>query len=118
MEPPTSGPTTCRERYQGQVHCKQQEETGHTDCWWQTDGSTDVEHNLFSGKELEQIQEVERYWLDIVGLTSMHCTGSDAKLLDRGWTQCGNTHKVPAEHQCVEILSRRQEGFLNSTSGC
>ena len=32
------------------------------------------------------MQEVERYQLDMVGLTSMHSTGSGTKLLERGWT--------------------------------
>ena len=30
--------------------------------------------------------EVERYWLDIVGLTSTHSVGSGNKLLDKGWS--------------------------------
>ena len=38
------------------------------------------------GKELELVLEVERYQLDLVGLTSTHSTGSGSKLLDRGWT--------------------------------
>jgi len=39
-----------------------------------------------AGKEPELVQEVERYQLDMVGLTSMHSTGSGTKLLERGWT--------------------------------
>ena len=38
------------------------------------------------GKEWELVQEVERYRLDLVGLTSTHSIGSGSKLLDRGWT--------------------------------
>ena len=38
------------------------------------------------GKEQEPVREVERYWLDLVGLTSMHNMGSGSKHLDRGWT--------------------------------
>jgi len=38
------------------------------------------------GKEPELVREVEQYQLDMVGLTSMHSTGSGTKLLERGWT--------------------------------
>ena len=38
------------------------------------------------GKEPELVREVERYWLDLVGLASMHSIGSGSKLLERGWT--------------------------------
>ncbi|KAK7939601.1 hypothetical protein WMY93_002927 [Mugilogobius chulae] len=38
------------------------------------------------GKEPELVQEVERYRLDIVGLTSTHSSGSGTQLLERGWT--------------------------------
>lgn len=29
--------------------------------------------------------EVQRYWLDLVGLTSTHSLGSGTQLLERGW---------------------------------
>lgn len=38
------------------------------------------------GMELELVQKVKCYQLDIVGLTSMHSLGSGTKLLVRGWT--------------------------------
>ena len=38
------------------------------------------------GKEPELVREVERYRLDLVGLTSTHSRGSGTLLLDRGWT--------------------------------
>ena len=38
------------------------------------------------GKEPELVREVEKFWLDIVGLTSMHSKGSGTSLLERGWT--------------------------------
>jgi len=38
------------------------------------------------GKEPELVREVERYQLDMVGLTSMHSTSSGTKLPERGWT--------------------------------
>ena len=37
-------------------------------------------------KEPELLPEVERYLLDIVGLTSMHSLGSGTSLLERGQT--------------------------------
>ena len=39
-----------------------------------------------AGKEPELVREVERYQLDMVGLTSLHGIGSGTKLLERGWT--------------------------------
>ena len=36
------------------------------------------------GKKPELVQEIERYWLDIIGLTSMHSLGSGVSLLERG----------------------------------
>ena len=41
---------------------------------------------LLGGKESELVQEVELYWLEIVGLTSTHILGSGTQLLERGWT--------------------------------
>uniref|UniRef100_A0A671WJG1 Reverse transcriptase domain-containing protein n=1 Tax=Sparus aurata TaxID=8175 RepID=A0A671WJG1_SPAAU len=38
------------------------------------------------GKEPELVREVERYRLEIVGLTSTHSMGSGTQLLERGWT--------------------------------
>ncbi|KAI3360637.1 hypothetical protein L3Q82_002502 [Scortum barcoo] len=38
------------------------------------------------GKEPELVREVERYRLEIVGLTSTHSLGSGIQLLERGWT--------------------------------
>jgi len=38
------------------------------------------------GKEPELVREVDRYQLDMIGLTSTHSTGSGTKLLERGWT--------------------------------
>ena len=39
-----------------------------------------------AGKGPELVREMKRYQLDIVGLTSMHITGSGTKLLEKGWT--------------------------------
>ena len=38
------------------------------------------------GKEPELVREIQRYGLDIVGLTTMHSTGSGTRFLERGWT--------------------------------
>ncbi len=35
------------------------------------------------GKGLELVRGVQCYWIDMVGLTSMHCIGTGIKLLDR-----------------------------------
>uniref|UniRef100_A0A3B5B7Z8 Ig-like domain-containing protein n=1 Tax=Stegastes partitus TaxID=144197 RepID=A0A3B5B7Z8_9TELE len=40
---------------------------------------------LMGEKESELVWEVERYQLDIVGLTSTHSLGSGTQLLERGW---------------------------------
>ena len=32
------------------------------------------------------MREDWRYWLDIISITSKHCSGSGTSLLDRGWT--------------------------------
>ncbi|KAI3355454.1 hypothetical protein L3Q82_018290 [Scortum barcoo] len=42
--------------------------------------------SLLGGKEPELVREVERYRLEIVGLTSTHSLGSGTQLLERGWT--------------------------------
>ncbi|KAI3365143.1 hypothetical protein L3Q82_010118 [Scortum barcoo] len=46
----------------------------------------DMECHLAGGKEPELVREVERYQLEIVGLTSTHSLGSGTQLLERGWT--------------------------------
>ncbi len=38
------------------------------------------------GKETEIVREVERFRLEIVGITSTHGLGSGTTLLERGWT--------------------------------
>ncbi|TWW53161.1 Nucleotide-binding oligomerization domain-containing protein 2 [Takifugu flavidus] len=38
------------------------------------------------GKEPELVREVEKFRIDIVGLTSTHSKGSGTSLLERGWT--------------------------------
>ncbi|KAI3369297.1 hypothetical protein L3Q82_007543 [Scortum barcoo] len=40
----------------------------------------------WGGRSLSSVREVERYRLEIVGLTSTHSLGSGTQLLERGWT--------------------------------
>ncbi|KAI3353788.1 hypothetical protein L3Q82_005012 [Scortum barcoo] len=40
----------------------------------------------WGGRSLSFVREVERYRLEIVGLTSTHSLGSGTQLLERGWT--------------------------------
>ncbi|TWW71157.1 hypothetical protein D4764_17G0006400 [Takifugu flavidus] len=63
MGPPSRGLTTCR-RGQG--------------------GTWNV--TSLVGKEPELVREVEKFRLDIVGLTSTHDKGSGTSLLERAWT--------------------------------
>ncbi|TWW80939.1 hypothetical protein D4764_01G0007540 [Takifugu flavidus] len=53
------------------------------------------------GKEPELVREVEKFRLDIVGLTSTHGKGSGTSLLERGWT---------LYHSGVADGERRQAG--------
>jgi len=88
VESPPCGLTTCRESHWGWVCCipAGRQKRGH--------GRADPRHhrlvlgtwNVTSlpGKEPELVWEVERYQLDMVGLTSTHSTGSETKLLEVG----------------------------------
>ncbi|TWW62932.1 hypothetical protein D4764_04G0015790, partial [Takifugu flavidus] len=66
------------------------------------------------GKEPELVREVEKFRLDIVGLTSTHGKGSGTSLLERGWT---------LYHSGVADGERRRQGssayppFLESLEG-
>lgn len=57
------------------------------------------------GKEPELVEEVERYRLDIVGLTSTHSSGT--KILDRGWS---------LSYSGVDLCERPQAGVGILTS--
>ena len=90
MEQPPCGLTTRREKHRGRVLCGPGGGPGRRP------GRADHrQHRLalgtwnvtsLAGKEPELVQEVERYQLDIVGLTSTHSKGSGTKLLEKGWT--------------------------------
>jgi len=84
------GLTTCRESHWGWVNCipggRQKRCPGRADPWHcrLVLGTWNV--TSLAGNESELMREVERYQLDMVGLTSTHSTGSVTKLLERGWT--------------------------------
>ncbi|KAI3371390.1 hypothetical protein L3Q82_023987 [Scortum barcoo] len=75
------------------------------------------------GKEPELVREVERYRLEIVGLTSTHSLGSGTQLLERGWTLhysgvaqgerrragVGLPYSSPAQPPCVGVHSGERE---------
>ncbi|KAI3371762.1 hypothetical protein L3Q82_024311 [Scortum barcoo] len=83
------------------------------------------------GKEPELVREVERYRLEIVGLTSTHSLGSGTQLLERGWTLhysgvaqgerrggwCGLAYSSPAQPPCVGVHPGEREGRFPAPSG-
>ena len=88
--PPSRRLTTSRRGQRGRVHC----ELGSGRRWgpWRSDprlqklalGTWNV--TSLVGKEPELVRKVEKFRLDIVGLTSTHSKGSGTSLLERGWT--------------------------------
>uniref|UniRef100_A0A671U0G4 Endonuclease/exonuclease/phosphatase domain-containing protein n=1 Tax=Sparus aurata TaxID=8175 RepID=A0A671U0G4_SPAAU len=90
MGPPYSGLTTRRRVQKGPVQC----DLGGSLGWGPrrpnprtvTLAMGTMECPLAGGKEPELVWEVERYQLEIVGLTSTHSLGSGTQLLERGWT--------------------------------
>ncbi|TWW59961.1 R2 Retrovirus-related Pol polyprotein from type I retrotransposable element [Takifugu flavidus] len=90
MGPPSRGLTTCRRGQGGWVHCVLG--SSRRQGPWRSDPRL---HKLALGtwnvtslvvKEPELVREVEKFRLDIVGLTSTHGKGSGTSLLERGWT--------------------------------
>ncbi|TWW73438.1 hypothetical protein D4764_15G0008320 [Takifugu flavidus] len=59
------------------------------------------------GKEPELECEVEKFRLDIVGLTTTHSKGSGARLLERGWTRyhSGVAKATPGDGQGLSIMN-------------
>ncbi|KAI3354823.1 hypothetical protein L3Q82_004628 [Scortum barcoo] len=90
--PPSSRLTTRRKVHEGPVQCGLGSSRGKgastTQSLDQNSGNRDMEchHLAAGGKEPELVREVERYRLEIVGLTSTHSLGSGTQLLERGWT--------------------------------
>ncbi|KAI3371860.1 hypothetical protein L3Q82_006739 [Scortum barcoo] len=91
--PPSSRLTTRRKVHEGPVQCglgssRQAGGPRRPNPWTKTlaIGTWNVTWHLGGGKEPELVREVERYRLEIVGLTSTHSLGSGTQLLERGWT--------------------------------
>ena len=88
--PPSRRLTTSRRGQRGRVHCELG--SGRRRGPWRSDprlqklalGTWNV--TSLVGKEPELVREVEKFRLDIVGLTSTHSKGSGTSLLERGWT--------------------------------
>ncbi|GAA6106566.1 receptor-type tyrosine-protein phosphatase F-like, partial [Tachysurus ichikawai] len=88
--PISCGPTTCRRNRKGPVQCglggsrRQGPRRPNPRTRNLALGTWNV--TSLGGKEPELVREVERYRLDIVGLTSTYSLGSGTQLLERGWT--------------------------------
>ncbi|KAK0155020.1 Craniofacial development protein 2 [Merluccius polli] len=88
--PPSRRLTTSRRGQRGWVQCELG--GGRRRGPWRSDprlqklalGTWNV--TSLVGKEPELVREVEKFRLDIVGLTSTHSKGSGTSLLERGWT--------------------------------
>uniref|UniRef100_A0A3P8VPY1 Endonuclease/exonuclease/phosphatase domain-containing protein n=1 Tax=Cynoglossus semilaevis TaxID=244447 RepID=A0A3P8VPY1_CYNSE len=90
VSPLSSGPTTRRKAHKGPVPCDLGGGCGRRprrpNPWTTTLAMGTWNVTSLGGKEPELVQEVERYRLDIVGLTSTHSLDSGTQLLERGWT--------------------------------
>uniref|UniRef100_A0A8C6MIB8 Endonuclease/exonuclease/phosphatase domain-containing protein n=1 Tax=Nothobranchius furzeri TaxID=105023 RepID=A0A8C6MIB8_NOTFU len=90
MGPSNCGPTTHRKNMKGPVQCGSGGRPRREP--WRSNprtrklviGTWNV--TSLAGKEQELVAEVERYRLDVVGLTSTHSIGSGTQVLERGWT--------------------------------
>ncbi|KAI3365773.1 hypothetical protein L3Q82_000772 [Scortum barcoo] len=88
--PPSSRLTTRRKVHEGPVQCGLGSSRGRgprrPNPWTKTLAIGTWNVTSLGGKEPELVREVERYRLEIVGLTSTHGLGSGTQLLERGWT--------------------------------
>uniref|UniRef100_A0A8C6K918 Endonuclease/exonuclease/phosphatase domain-containing protein n=1 Tax=Nothobranchius furzeri TaxID=105023 RepID=A0A8C6K918_NOTFU len=84
------GPTTSRRNMKCPVQCGSGGRPRREP--WRSDSQTrklvfgTCNITSLAGKEQELVAEVQRYRLDIVGLTSTHSIGSGTQVLERGWT--------------------------------
>ena len=87
---PSSRLTTRRKGHEGLVQCGLGGSRGRVlrrpNPWTRTLAVGTWNVTSLGGKEPELVREVERYRLEIVGLTSTHSSGSGTQLLERGWT--------------------------------
>ena len=86
----SGGFTTRRGNHRGRVQCglggSRRQGTRRPDPRTQRLALGTWNVTSLGGKEPELVGEVERYRLDIVGLTSTHSLGSGTQPLERGWT--------------------------------
>jgi len=141
MEQLSCGLTTRRGKHRGWVLCRPGGGPGRGPRWanrrqhWLALG-TWIFISL-GGKDPELVRKVERYQLDIVGLTSTQNTGSSGtRLLEKGWTlpisgvahfwSCPgweapggsrDTHEPLAERCCVGFFLGEWEGRLHVPTG-
>ncbi|KAI3360600.1 hypothetical protein L3Q82_002468 [Scortum barcoo] len=126
--PPSSRLTTRRKVHEGPVQCGLGSSRGggprRPNPWTKTLAIGTWNVTSLGGKEPELVREVERYRLEIVGLTSTHSLGSGTQLLERGWTLhysgvaqgerrrgwCGLAYSSPAQPPCVGVHSGEREG--------
>ncbi|KAI3359899.1 hypothetical protein L3Q82_014257, partial [Scortum barcoo] len=119
--PPSSRLTTRRKVHEGPVQCGLGSSRGRgprrPNPWTKTLAIGTWNVTSLGGKEPELVREVERYRLEIVGLTSTHSLGSGTQLLERGWTLhysgvaqgerrrgwCGLAYSSPAQPPCVGV---------------
>ena len=88
--PPSRRLTTSRRGQRGWVQCElgggRRRGPWRSDPWLQKLALGKWNVTSLVGKEPELVREVEKFRLDIVGLTSTHRKGSGTSLLERGWT--------------------------------
>ncbi|KAK3540887.1 hypothetical protein QTP86_003970 [Hemibagrus guttatus] len=88
--PPSRRPTTRRKEHKGPVLCVLGSGHGRgprrPKPWTKNLAFGTWNVTSLGGKEPELVREVERYWLEIVGLASTHSLGSGTQLLERDWT--------------------------------
>ncbi|KAI3377917.1 hypothetical protein L3Q82_009047, partial [Scortum barcoo] len=91
--PPSSRLTTRRKVHEGPVQCGLGSSRGRGprrpnpwNPWNKTLAIGTWNVTSLGGRSLSSCEEVERYRLEIVGLTSTHSLGSGTQLLERGWT--------------------------------
>ncbi|KAI3362068.1 hypothetical protein L3Q82_012205 [Scortum barcoo] len=86
MGPPSSRLTTRRKVHEGPVQCGLGSSRGRgprrPNPWNKTLAIGTLNVTSLGGKEPELVREVERYRLEIVGLTSTHSLGSGTQLLE------------------------------------
>ncbi|CAM4690242.1 unnamed protein product [Leuciscus chuanchicus] len=90
LSQPSRGLTTCRRDRKGLVlrgsGGSRRQRPRRPDPWTRKLALGTWNVTSLAGKEPEIVREVERFRLEIVGITSTHGLGSGTTLLERGWT--------------------------------